>query len=79
MKSYAGVTHKVNIAQNEKYSITPSKNDELVFIMHNCGRNWTFSNQDAKHLDYVLVDRVIHQIPIDTYKHQALYHNLIYK
>ena len=60
LKSYAGVTHKVNIAQNEKYSITPSKDNELLFVMHNSGRNWTFSNKDAKHFDYDLVDRVIH-------------------
>ena len=33
MKTYDGVTHKINIAQNEKYSITPMKNNELIFLM----------------------------------------------
>ena len=79
MRSYLGVMHKINIAQNDKYSITPEKNNELTFLINNCGRNYTFSNKDAKYFDYDLVDRVIHQIPIDTDKHQALYHNLIYK
>jgi len=37
------------------------------------------TNKDAKYIDYDLVDRVVKAVSIDTFKHQSLYHNLIYK
>ena len=47
--------------------------------MTNCGRNFQLSNKQAKTLDYDLLDRVIHSVPIDTTRHQSLYHHLVFK
>jgi hypothetical protein len=55
------------------------KDKELVFVMTNGGRDFRMSNKNAVHVNYDLIDRVIHSVPLDTSRHQSLYHNLIYK
>lgn len=74
-----GVMHKLNILQNTHHDIKVGKNKELTFEMTNCGRDFRLSNSGAKHIDYDLIDRVIHQVPIDTKRFRGLYHNLQYK
>ena len=71
--------HKLNILQNTHHDIKVGKDKELTFEMTNCGRSFQIKNKGAALLDYELVDRVIHQVPIDTTRFQSLYHNLIYK
>ena len=56
-----------------------TKSKHLIFTMNNGSRDFKISNKDCKYIDYDLVDRIIHSIPIDTEKHQGFYHNLIYK
>jgi hypothetical protein len=34
--------------------------------MLNSQREYRFTNKDAKYLDYDLVDRVLHSVPVDT-------------
>lgn len=55
-----GVMHKLNILQNTHHDIKIGKNKELTFEMTNCGRDFRLSNVGARHLDYDIVDRVIH-------------------
>jgi hypothetical protein len=74
-----GIFHKANIVHNTHHNIIDGKNKELTFVMTNCGRDFKLCNKDAKYIDYDLVDRIIHAVPIDTSRHQGLYHNLIYK
>ena len=61
--------HKLNIVNSTEHEIKQLKNKELVFIMTNCGRDFSLSNKDAKYIDYDLIDRILHAIPIDTQKH----------
>lgn len=75
-----GVFHKMNIVLNTEYEIqTTKKETELVFVMTNCSRDFKFSNLNARYLDYDLVDRLIRSVPVDTERHQTLFHHLIYK
>ena len=77
--TYDGLFHKMNIVHNTHHNILHKKGDELVFVMVNCGREFKMSNKAAKFVDYDLIDRIIHSVPLDTTRHQSLYHNLIYK
>jgi protein associated with RNAse G/E len=79
IRTFDGVMHKLNIVHNTEYEIIPTKQKDLIFVMTNCGRDFKICNKDAKYIDYDLVDRIIHSVPIDTERFAALYHNLIYK
>ena len=60
--------HKANIVNNRQFRVDQGKGNELKFVMINCGKEFTMSNKSAKHLDYDLVDRIIHSVQIDTLK-----------
>ena len=78
-QTYDGVMHKMNIVHNHKHEIQITKTKDLIFVMHNCKREFMLTNKDAKMFDYDLIDRVVKAVAIDTEKHQSLYHHLIYK
>ena len=61
--------HKLNIVMNTEYEIKELKNNNLEFIMTNCSRDFIISNVQAKKLDYDLLDRIMHSVPIDTERH----------
>lgn len=61
-----GVLHKMNIIMNTKFNIKKSKNNSIEFTMLNSQREYKFTNRDAKYIDYDLVDRVLHSVPVDT-------------
>lgn len=61
--------HKMNIVHNAKHEIQVTKQKDLIFVMHNCKREFMLTNKDAKYIDYDLVDRVIKAVSIDTEKH----------
>jgi len=79
VRTFDGVLHKLDIVHVEAHEVLTKKNKELVFVMDVCGRSFSMSNKNAEYIDYDLVDRVIHAVPVDTVKHQSLYHHLIYK
>ena len=79
VKTFDGVLHKVDIVHIDEHVVQEKKNKELVFVMTSFGRSFSMSNKNAQYIDYDLVDRVIHAVPVDTVKHQSLYHHLIYK
>ena len=79
VKTFDGVLHKVDIVQIEEHEVQTKKNKELINVMTSFGRSFSMSNKNAQYLDYDLVDRVIPVVPVDTVKHQSLYHHLIYK
>ena len=68
-QTYDGLIHKMNIVHNSKHEVQVTKNKDLIFVMHNCSREFMLTNKDAKYLDYDLVDRVIKAVSIDTQKH----------
>ena len=78
-ETYDGMMHKMNICLNTEYEIKVGKKKELTWIMSNCKRDFVVSNKDAHYIDYDLIDKLIHAVPIDTTRHQSLYHNLIFK
>ena len=78
-ETFDGLMHKMNISLNTEYEIKVKKGKELVWIMSNCKRDFFLSNKDAHYVDYDLIDKIIHAVPVDTVKHLSLYHNLIYK
>jgi hypothetical protein len=65
--TFDGVMHKLNIVHNTEHEIQTAKK-ELIFVMTNCNRDFKMSNKEAKYIDYDLVDRIIHSVPIDTKK-----------
>jgi protein associated with RNAse G/E len=54
---------------NTKYNIKKLKNESIEFTMVNSEREYKFSNKDVNYIDYDLVDRVIHSVPIETQKY----------
>ena len=78
-ETFDDVMHKLNIGLNTEYEVKVKKNKELVWVMSNCKRDYLMSNKDAAYVDYDLIDRIIHAVPVDTIKHLSLYHHLIYK
>lgn len=79
LRTFDGVLHKLDIVHIDEHYVETKKNKELVFTMTSFGRSYTMSNKNAKYVDYDLIDRVIHAVPVDTVKFQSLYHHLIYK
>lgn len=63
-----GVFHKLNILQNTHHDIIvgKGKGKELTFEMTNNGRNFYILSNRPKFIDFDLIDRVIHMVPIDT-------------
>lgn len=45
------------------------KNKELLFIFKVFEQTFALSNKKAVKIDYDILDRIIHAIPIDTAKH----------
>lgn len=78
-ETFDGLMHKMNINLNTEYEILVSKKQELTWVMTNCKRDFLLANKEAHYVDYDLVDKIIHAVPIDTERHQSLYHNLIFK
>ena len=68
LRTFDGVMHKINIVHNTEHEIQTAKNNELIFVMTNCNRDFKLSNKEAKYIDYDLVDRIVHSVPIDTQK-----------
>ena len=70
VQTYDNLFHKLNISQNTHHNIiTDKKTNELEFVMTNCGRNFSVSNQGAQYIDYDLIDRIIHSVCVDTVRH----------
>jgi protein associated with RNAse G/E len=59
----------MNIIMNTKYNIKKLKNESIEFTMVNSQREYKFSNKDVNYIDYDLVDRVLHSVPIETQKY----------
>ena len=75
-----GQLHKMDIAHIKSHGVYPNpKTKELEFSFSRADRSYNFTNLNAKTLNYDLVDRVVHGIPIDADKFQGLFHHLIYK
>lgn len=74
-----GLMHKLNICLNTEYDIKIDKKKRLTWVMSNCKREFVIENHNAKYVDYDLIDKIVHSVPIDTYRHQSLFHNLIFK
>lgn len=51
----------------------------MRFNFQSANRNFFISDKQAKYLDYDLLDRILHNVRIDTLRFQGLYHNLLYK
>lgn len=78
-QTWDGIMHKLDIVHIDHHAVDHKKNDELVFNIISFGRAFQISNLNAKHINYDILDQIIHAIPIDTVKTKALYHHLIYK
>jgi len=66
LRTVDGVMHKINIVHNTEHEIKTTKNKDLIFVMTNCNRDFKICNKGAKYIDYELIDRIIHSVPIDT-------------
>ena len=70
--------HKLNITQNKEFLVSKI-GKELRFKVENGDRGYFLTTDNAKFIDYDLVDRIMNSVRIDTVRNQGLYHNLIYK
>lgn len=70
--------HKLNIMQNKNFTVSKI-GKELRFKMENGDRGYFLTTDNAKTIDYDVIDRIMNSVRIDTVRNQGLYHNLIYK
>ncbi len=71
--------HKMDILHNDSHRFQENKDKSLVFVMENGGREYFIQSKDAELIDYMLLDKFIRAICIDTRRTQSLYHRLISK
>ena len=70
----------MDIAHIVSHGVYPNlKTKELEFSFSRTDRTYKLSNLNAKTINYDILDRIIHAVPIDSDKFQGLFHHLVYK
>lgn len=71
--------HKLNIMDNDEYEIFDAKDKSLVFSMQNSGRPFYIAAKTAKDVDFMLIDRIIRAICVDTRRSTRVFHHILHK
>ena len=76
LRTHCGVLHKLDILHNDSHYLDKNKDNSLVFVVENGGREYAINSQNAEVIDYKLLDKYVRAICIDTSRASGNYHHL---